>query len=78
MPCIDSQGNDMHGIFLFHNKHQPLQISPFGVENVDRMVGRLRQLVDDADVALGFDCSSGDDALEGSLVDGLRAAEGEQ
>lgn len=48
------------------------------MENVDGMVGGLRQLVDDANITFGLDGCCCDDALEGSLVDGLRAAEGEQ
>ena len=41
------------------------------MENVDGMVGGLRQLVDDSHVALGLDSRCCDYALEGGLVDGL-------
>ena len=68
----------MHGnVFLFHCQHQTFQIRSFRVENVDGVVGGLRQLVDDANVALGLYRRCSDDALEGGFVDGLRAAEGE-
>ena len=30
---------------LFHIEHQPFEILPFGVIDVDRVVGRLRELV---------------------------------
>ena len=36
---------------LFHIEHQPFEILPFGVIDVDRVVGRLRELVQDAHVA---------------------------
>ena len=36
-------------------QHQPLQIAAFGVEEADRVIGALRELVEDADGAIGFE-----------------------
>ena len=38
------------GIHLFHVKHQALQVLSLGMVNADRVVGWLRQLVDDTHV----------------------------
>ena len=64
--------------FLFHHQHQAFQIGPFGMEDVDGMVGGLRQLINNSYIAFGFDGSGSDYALERGLVDGLRTTEGEQ
>lgn len=42
---------DFYFSSLFHIKHQPFEIFTFGMVDVDRMVGRLCELVQDADAA---------------------------
>ena len=63
---------------LLHVEHQPLEVLPFGVVNVDRVVGGLGELVQDADVAAGLRGSRKKGSAEEFLRHGLRAGEGEQ
>ena len=49
---------------LLHIEHQALQVFPFRVIDIDRMVGRLVQLVQDAHLATGQCCGGKDGIAE--------------
>ena len=61
-----------------HIKNQSLQIFPFWVINVDRMVSRLCQLVQDAYATSGLGGGAEHGQAEVLLAYHLRAGEGEQ
>ena len=63
---------------LFNVEDQSFQVFAFGMVDVDGMVGWLVQLMEDADFSLCHCCGSEDCHSELVLVDGLRAAEGEE
>src|SRR5690606_6836458 len=54
---------------------QALQVLRFGEMQADRMIGRLRQALDDLRVAPGVDGRAGDDFLKQRRVDMARARE---
>ena len=63
---------------LFHIEHQPLQILTFGVIDVDRVVGGLCELMQDAHLATRLGCRTEHCQAELLFRHGLRAREGEQ
>ena len=63
---------------LLHIENQSLEIFAFGVVDVYRVVGRLRQLVEYAYVAAGDGCGREYGRAEQLLGDSLRAGEGKE
>ena len=64
--------------FLLHIKYQSLQILTLRVIDIDRMVGRLMQLVQDAHLSASLGCCRKDGIAEIVLRHHLRAAECKQ
>ena len=63
---------------LFYVEDKALEILAFGMADVDGMVGRLRELVENADAAAGL-LGGGEDAhAEHVLADELRTGEGKE
>ena len=46
--------------FLLYIKHQPLEVLPFRMVDIHRMVARLGELVEDTHAASALRCSSED------------------
>ena len=63
---------------LFYIKHKPFEVFPFGVVDVDGMVGRLGELVEDAYAATALGGCREYGQTELFAAHGLRAGEGEQ
>ena len=63
---------------LFDVKYQSLEVFAFGMIDVDRMVGGLGQLVQDADLASGDGRGREDRGAEQLLADRLRTGESEE
>ena len=56
---------------LFNLKNQSLEVFALGMVDIDRVVGRLMQLVQDADVTATLCCCSKHGQTELVLVDSL-------
>ncbi len=60
---------------LLYIQHQSLEVFPFGMRDVDRVVGRLRELMQDTYLAPGFGGGTEDCQPEHLLGDSLGAGE---
>ena len=58
-------------VFLFHVQHESFQVFSFGMVDVDGVVGRLVQLMEDAHLATGRGCCCEDCRAELVFVDCL-------
>ena len=63
---------------LLHIKHESLQVFAFRMIDVDRMIGWLMQLVQDANLSSCLGCCSKHSVAEIILGNHLRTAEGEE
>lgn len=66
------------GEALFHLQHESLEVFALRMVDIDGVVGRLMNLVEDADVATTLCGSSEDGQAELVFIHGLRATEGEE
>ena len=63
---------------LFHLQNQSFQVFPFGMIYIDRVIGRLCQLMQDSNLSSRYGSSAEDSQSELFLCDSLRAGEGEK
>ena len=63
---------------LFHVEDEALEVFAFGVVDIDRMVLRLMQLMQDTHFASHLRCCTEDRQPESLFIHGLRTREGKQ